>query len=101
MKVLILGSNGMLGPYVEKVLQDDHHLILTDIQEEYEGNNEYLQLDVADLEGVVSAAEGVDAIVNLSVLRHDRKLAFDVNARGCYNVMKAAVHHGISRVINT
>ena len=37
MKVLILGSNGMLGPYVEKALQDDHHLILTDIQEEYEG----------------------------------------------------------------
>ena len=101
MKILILGSNGMLGPYVERVLQEDHQLLLTDVDKAYDGPNEYRQLDVADLEGVVSAAEGVDAIVNLSVLSHDRQAAFDVNSRGCYNMMEAAVRHGIPRVINT
>ena len=101
MKILILGSNGMLGPHVERVLQEDHQLLLTDVGKTYDGPNEYRQLDVADLEGVVSAAEGVDAIVNLSVLRPDRKVAFDVNSRGCYNMMEAAVRHGIPRIINT
>ena len=50
---------------------------------------------------MIEAADGMDAIVNLSVLRPDRKIAFDVNARGTYNACAAAVHHGIRRVINT
>ena len=49
MKILILGSNGMLGPYVERVLQNDHDLLLTDVDDEYDGCNEYSQLDVSDL----------------------------------------------------
>ena len=53
------------------------------------------------MDQVVSAAKGMDAIINLSVLRPDRKLAFDVNARGCYNTMAAAVEHGIGRIINS
>ena len=36
MKILILGSNGMLGPYVERVLQNDHDLLLTDVDDEYD-----------------------------------------------------------------
>ena len=32
----------------------------------------------------------MDVIVNLSVLREDRKLAFDVSTRGNYNMMVAA-----------
>jgi nucleoside-diphosphate-sugar epimerase len=43
----------------------------------------------------------MEAIINLSVLRQDRKLAFDVNSLGCYNMMGAAVSHGIKRIINT
>ena len=49
----------------------------------------------------MATAEGCDAIINLSVLREDRKLAFDVSTRGNYNMMAAAVEHGIERVINT
>ena len=47
MKILILGSNGMLGPHVERVLQEDHQLLLTDVGKTYDGPNEYRQLDVA------------------------------------------------------
>ena len=35
------------------------------------------------------------------MLRHDRKLAFDVSTRGNYNMMVAAVKHGIRRIVNT
>ena len=101
MKVLILGANGMLGPHVVEVLQEEHTLRLTDINDLEETPHEYLKVDVSNEEQVAAAAEGMDAIVNLSVLRPDRQVAFDVNSRGCYNAMSAAVRHGIRRVINT
>jgi hypothetical protein len=49
----------------------------------------------------MSAAEGMDAIINFAVIRHDRSLAFNVNTLGCYHIMRAAVQHKIRRVINT
>ncbi len=102
MKVLLLGANGMLGPHVIKALEGRYELRATDINDPPPGfKHEYRKVDVADLKQVMEAAQGMDAIVNLSVLRHDRKIAFDVNARGCYNTMAAAVKYGIRRVINT
>ena len=101
MNVLILGGNGMLGPYVVKAVGKEHVLRLTDINDMEDTPYEYRKIDVSDPDQVIAAAEGMDAIVNLSVLREDRRLAFDVNARGCYNMMAAAVHHGIRRVVNT
>ncbi|MEX0761894.1 MAG: NAD(P)-dependent oxidoreductase [Dehalococcoidia bacterium] len=101
MKVLILGGNGMLGPWVVKALDGRHYLRVTDINKPSDDRHEFVQLDASDLDGVVRAAEGMDAIINLSVLRPDRKLAFDVNTRGNYNMMTAARTHGIRRIINT
>ena len=101
MKVLILGANGMLGPHVVKALEGRHELRLTDINELEGSPHEYFKVDASDIDQVVSAAEGMDAIINLSVLRTDRQLAFDVSARGCYNMMVAAVEHNIDRVINS
>ncbi len=102
MKVLILGGNGMLGPWVVKSLAGRHELRVTDINDAPKGfAHEYVKLDVSDLAGTVRAAKGVDCIVNLSVLRHDRKLAWDVSMRGNYNMMEAAVRNGVRRVINT
>jgi nucleoside-diphosphate-sugar epimerase len=101
MRVLVLGANGMLGPHVVRALEAEHTLRLTDIGDRDDTAHEYIRVDVSDLDAVVSAAEGMDAIVNLSVLREDRQIAFDVSARGAYNAMVAAVTHGIPRVINT
>ena len=100
MKVVIYGGNGELGPYVVRALEAEHTLRITDIND-LDTPHEYLKVDVADQRAVVEAANGMDAIINLSVLRWDRKIAFDVSAMGCYNVMTAAVEHRIRRVINT
>ena len=102
MKVLILGGTGYLGPHVVKALEGEHELRVTDIRPPAEkSRHEFIRVDVSSLDQVRKAAEGMDAILNLSVLRPDRKLAFDVNTRGCYNMMLAAVEHKIKRVINT
>ena len=101
MNVLLLGGNGIMGPHVVKALEGEHTLRITDVNDLEDSPHEYLKVDSSDLDQVTAAAEGMDVIVNLSVNRPDRQLAFDVNARGCYNVMTAAVEHGIRRVINT
>jgi nucleoside-diphosphate-sugar epimerase len=102
MKVLILGGAGMLGPHVIPALAPHFELRVTDIQPlpiPFEGA--FQTVDVANFEQVLAAAEGMEAIINLSVLRQDRVLAFEVNTLGCYNMMRAAAAHGIKRIINT
>ncbi len=122
MRILILGANGRMGRHVVKALGEEHTLRLTDVIEldetprEYFENyglrltnvtnlegtpHEYFKVDSSDLGQVTAAAEGMDAIINLAVMRSDRQRAFDVSARGCYNAMAAAVKHGIRRVVNT
>lgn len=92
----------MLGPYVVPLLASHYELRVSDIKEPpYKFDGEFRMVDVANRQQVMDAAEGMDAIINLSVLRPDRKLAWDVNAMGCYHMMEAAVQHGIRRVINT
>ena len=107
MNVLLIGANGYLGPHVVKALAPHHHLRITDIKpapseikREFAGH-EFMNVDVTSLDPVMAAAEGMDAIVNLSVVRHDPALAFRVNMLGCNNMMRAAVRHRIQRVINT
>ena len=99
--MLILGASGNLGPHVIKAVEGEHTLRLADVARPEETTHENLATDVSNAKHVMAAAEGMDAIINLSVLRRDRQLAFDVNARGCYNMMAAAERHGIRRVINT
>ena len=72
MNVLVLGANGQLGPHVVKAIEGEHSLRLTDINDYGGSSHEYLKVDSGDLDQVVTAAEGMDAIVNLSVLRQDR-----------------------------
>ena len=100
MKVLILGGHGYLGPHVVEALQDDYELRITDIKD-IDSPHETRRVDVSDLDQVMAAAEGMDVIVNCSVLRQDRKLAFDVSTLGTYNAIHAAVEYGMERFINT
>ena len=102
MNVLIIGANGFLGPHVVRALEGRYTMRLTDVRPPPPGvDHDWRQLDISDYEQVHAAAEGMDAILNLSVLRADRKLAWDVNALGTHNVLRAAVERGIRRVINT
>ena len=101
MNVLILGGTGNLGPFVVKALEPYHTLRVTDVNPPEDSVHEFRSVDMASMTQVMEAAEGMDAIVNCSVLREHRKIAFDVNTLGSYHMMSAAVAHGIKRVINT
>ncbi len=58
-------------------------------------------VDVTSLDQVMSACEGMDAVINCTVIRRDQDRAFRVNTLGAYNVIRAAVAHGIRRVVHT
>jgi hypothetical protein len=107
MNVLLIGACGYLGPHVANALAPRHRLRITDIRppsaviKRELGDHEFRIVDVTEPDQVADAAKGMDAIVNLSVVRNHPVQAFRVNVVGCQNVMEAAVRQGIRRVINT
>ena len=58
-------------------------------------------VDITDYAQVLAACEGMDAAINVSVVRPHPVLAFQVNMVGAYNVAKACVACGIKRLIHT
>ncbi len=99
-RILLLGGNGYLGPPVVRELERDCDLRVTDVVP-VSGPHETMQVDAGDYRQVRAAAEGTDAIVNCSVSRRDRRAAFDVNTRGTWNALRAAVEAGHRRFVNT
>ena len=56
MKVLILGANGMLGPWVSKALSD-HEIIETDL-EKIPSNINYHKIDISNTKDVLKISGG-------------------------------------------
>lgn len=103
MKVCLLGGGGYLGPWVVKELErcSDYSLRITDVRPPSKSPHETMTVDVSDLDQVRRAADGCDVIVNCSVLRPHRRIAWDVNTVGTYNAIRVAVDMGHERAINT
>ena len=116
-KICVFGAGGPVGAAAANSLRRHYTLRLTDLRaiEDIvdpqsknapmpaapEPPHEWRQLDITDYEQVVDAARGMDALINVSVLRDELVPAFRVNMVGAFNVMKAAVECGIRRVIHT
>jgi len=119
-KVVIFGAGGPVGAAAIRSLKDHYTLRCTDVrpleeisQEEspqgprapvaelLESPHENCVVDVAVYEQVLEACQGMDAIINVSVVRPHPVLAFSVNMVGAYNVAKAAAQCGVKRLIHT
>jgi nucleoside-diphosphate-sugar epimerase len=119
-RVVIFGSGGPVAAALAEELQADFVVRQTDARSlaeiraankpQSEGAplppdlpapHEERVVDVRDFSQVLAACEGMDAIVNCSVIRPDAVEAFRVNTLGAYNVVRAAVERGITRVVQT
>src|SRR5690606_6739012 len=96
-RILILGAGGPIGAAATEVLAPDHRLRLAGrrsmaevaaappqsegapLPRPPEPPHEERSVDITDAAAVLEAATGMDAIINLSVLRHDPVEAFRVN----------------------
>lgn len=118
-RILILGAGGPVGAAATAVLEHDHRLRLADrrplaevaaappqsegapLPSPAEPPHEERSVDITDDTAVRDVARDMDAIINLTVVRPDPVQAFRVNTLGAWHVMRAAVHHGIRRVVHT
>jgi hypothetical protein len=101
MKVLILGAGGPVAQCAIDAIEETHELRLADINPPESERHECVQVDIADAGQVLEAARGMDAVLNSTVIRHDRIQSWRVNFLGCYNALKAAAELGIKRFIQT
>lgn len=119
--VVVFGAGGPLGASVTRDMEASYTLRLADLRSmpdaievmrrrtDYEftiprlaeAPHESRVVDVRDPQQVMDACEGMDAIINCSVLREDPVEAFRVSAVGAYNMARAAAHHGIRRFVQT
>jgi nucleoside-diphosphate-sugar epimerase len=119
-RVVLFGAGGPLGAVTARVLASSYQLRLTDLRDlaaiaaegkpqsvgaplptVFPAPHETLQVDITDAAQVERACAGMDAIINCTVIRPDPVQAFRVNCLGAYHVMRAAVAHGIRRIVHT
>jgi nucleoside-diphosphate-sugar epimerase len=119
-RVVIFGAGGPLAAISAHALEGDHVLrlcdkrplteIVADAKPQSRGApvprllgrpHEIRQVDVTNYSEVLQATRGMDAVINMTVIRPDPVEAFRVNTLGAYNVIRAAVECGIRRVVQT
>ncbi len=117
--MVIFGAGGPLATATARELAPHYTLRLTDARsieailqappqsafaprpERADASLDWQVVDVTDADQVMRACEGMDAIINCTVIRRDTAGAFRVNAAGAFTVMQAAVANGIRRVVHT
>ncbi|MEE2659386.1 MAG: NAD-dependent epimerase/dehydratase family protein [Candidatus Latescibacterota bacterium] len=119
-KVVIFGAGGPVGAAAIASLKQEYVIRCTDataieeivaeerrqsqrapLPELLSAPHENRVVDVTDYDQVRAACEGMDAAINLTVVRPHYEKAFTVNLVGAYNVAKACVETGVCRLIHT
>ena len=97
--ILITGMSGLIGSAVRRHLQDEYKLRALN-RSEVPGV-ECHRGDIADLEAILPAFEGIDTVVHLAA--HSGDASWEVllphNVIGTYNVFEAARRSGVGRVV--
>ena len=97
-KVLITGASGLVGGLVLNNLGDKYEFSALN-RRKVEGVP-CLQADVADLDAILPAFEGIDAVVHLAAhTSNDWEMQRSVDIGGTYNVYEASRRHGVKRVL--
>ena len=117
--VVLFGAGGPVGASTITSLKDHYRLRVTDLRpmeevavsppqsarapipEVLAAPHENRVVDITDYDQVLAACQGMDAAIDLSVLRPHPVLAFHVNMIGAYNVAKACAACGVKRLIHT
>lgn len=113
MKYLVTGGAGFIGSnLVDKLVDDGHEVIVIDNEsansnEQFfwnEGASNY-KLDICEYESIFNLFEGVDVIFHLAAEARiqpsivNPRPTINTNIIGTFNVLEAARHHGVKRVI--
>ncbi len=104
--VLVTGGSGAVGRYVvDDLLQHGYSVGVLDRVTPHQAQVRFHQVDILDLDAVVAAMAGYEAVVHVAGIPHPlndpAKRVFDVNVNGTFNTLEAAAQHGITRLVMT
>ena len=100
--ILITGAGGGVGTFLRKELAGKYTLRLSDFRTLKPGAGEtFVQGDIANMDDMLRATEGVDAFVHLGGYSVEGAWDDILNANiiGCYNAFEAARRNGVKRVL--
>lgn len=108
MRIAITGSTGRVGSaIVEMALADGHNLVCIDRvapaeEVEQQPNVTFVQAEISDYDGLLSAMRGCDALVHMAAIpspgHYPDHVVHNNNVVGSYNALRAAAELGIKRV---
>ncbi|HLV79270.1 MAG TPA: NAD(P)-dependent oxidoreductase [Chthonomonadaceae bacterium] len=105
MKILVTGSEGLIGQALVAELRTAGHEVRTfdRAAQRRDAPGEHIPGDLRDIYAVRQAARGMDAIAHLGAIPGDRPHGGDevlaVNVQGTWNILMAAVEAGMGRVV--
>jgi len=102
--IAVLGASGFLGTSLVKRLNQSYQNILACDLVEGDPDQEYLYVDVENLESL-EQIQGADCIINLAAVHRDDvnplSRYFEVNVQGAVNICETARRYQISKIIFT
>jgi nucleoside-diphosphate-sugar epimerase len=104
MKILVTGSEGLLGSWTVPALREAGHEVVTlDIKSRAaDARHTHIAGDLRDVSVARNAVPGMDAVVHLAAMPFDAAPAaqvLDINVRGTWNVCAACEEAGVSRIV--
>jgi nucleoside-diphosphate-sugar epimerase len=103
-RLLITGAAGNMGRLLRpRLRRDDRVLRLADIRpiEDLQPGEEFMPIDVTDVDTLAKACQDVDAILHLGGISVEGRFedVLDVNVTGTHNLLRAAVDSGVGKVL--
>ena len=102
-RILITGPGGRVGTQIVPLLREHFALRLFDVQHLREqSDDEVLQGDIRDFDGLLKACQGVHALVHLAAVPDEddfHSKLLPMNLAGGYNAFEAARQAGVRKVL--
>ena len=106
MKILVIGSEGFIGGFMTKALEEKGHVVTgMDLPAPgiRGGNYKYLQGDIMRPDDLAQAMTGIDLVISLAAKHHDfgisRQEYFEINEDGTRHILEAMAQKGIKKFI--
>lgn len=104
MRILVTGSEGLLGTWAVPALREAGHEVTTlDLRARAAADGErHIAGDLRDVSVARNAVPGMDAVVHLAAMPFDAATpdrVLDINVPGTWNVLTACQEAGVSRVV--
>jgi dihydroflavonol-4-reductase len=111
MKALVTGATGFIGFHVTKVLKEKSFDVIALVRDRGTTVDlqtldvELLEGDIRDYQSVLRALKGCQQVFHLAadykLWVPNPKTMYDINVQGTRNVMEAALHRGIEKIVYT